>query len=87
MTGRAGDLTILDMAVLMGVVQGQSNDDIAGDLEIAVETAAAVRAQLFAKYEVSGLNELRLAALERGPISWIPDLRGDGDADPEARAA
>lgn len=79
----AGQLTILDMAVLMGVVQGKSDGQISSDLEIAIETANAVRNELLTKYGVTTAEQLAQAALEHGPMSGLPkpidasDFEGD----------
>ncbi len=64
-------LTSREHDVLIGVVDGRSNDELAGDLRLSRKTIEAHVARLFARFGVSSRTELAVLA-ERGQILDLP---------------
>jgi DNA-binding NarL/FixJ family response regulator len=64
-------LTSREHEVLVGVVGGRSNDELAGDLGLSRKTVEAHVARLFARFGVASRTELAVLA-ERGQILDLP---------------
>ena len=64
-------LTSREHDVLVGVVEGRSNDELAGDLGLSRKTIEAHVARLFARFGVASRTELAVLA-ERGQVLDLP---------------
>jgi DNA-binding NarL/FixJ family response regulator len=64
-------LTSREHEVLVGIVAGRSNDELAGDLGLSSKTIEAHVARLFARFRVASRTELAVLA-ERGQVLDLP---------------